>query len=84
MELIRVGVPDDKTFWPKIVLDFYKVRHNLSEKDGVVCYKKRIIVPKMLRAEILDILHSAHQGCSSMEARASESLWWPGMKEKIA
>ena len=33
---------------------------------------------------MLDVLHSAHQGCSSMEARASQSVWWPGLKDKIA
>ena len=34
--------------------------------------------------EVLDVLHAAHQGCSSMEARASQSVWWPGLKDKIA
>ena len=56
----------------------------MSEKDGVVTFKKRVIIPSKLHREVLDVLHAAHQGCSSMEARASQSVWWPGLKEEIA
>ena len=56
---------------------------HLIEKDGVLTFKKRLVIPKNLRREVLDILHAAHQGCSSMEARAAQSLWWPNMKKQI-
>ena len=54
VDMIRDGIPDSRDLWP----------------DGVVMYKKRIVIPKNLQREVLDVLHSAHQGCSSMEARA--------------
>ena len=81
---VRKGIPDKREDWPPGISEFYKVRNELCEKDGVVTYKKRVIIPNSLRKETLDILHAAHQGCSSMEARASQSVWWPGMKEQIA
>ena len=84
VELIRGGLPDSRDDWPGTLYDYYRVRGDLCEKDGIVSYKKRVIIPQSLRIDILDILHAAHQGCSSMEARASQSLWWPGMKERIA
>ena len=84
VELVRIGIPEARDRWPPNLSDYYRARNDLSEKDGVVTYKRRIVVPGNLRKEVLDILHAAHQGCSSMEARASQSVWWPGMKDQIA
>jgi hypothetical protein len=50
----------------------------------VVLYKGQIIILLVLRRDVLDIVHSAHQGTSSMEARVSDSVWWPGLKEEIS
>ena len=84
VDLIRSGLPDSRDGWPESLSDFYRVRGDLCERDGIATFKKRIIIPKSLRKEVLDILHAAHQGCSSMEARASQSVWWPGMKDQIS
>ena len=84
VNLVRNGIPESREHWPQNLSDFYRARNDLCEKDGVVKYKKRVVIPKSLRKEVLDILHAAHQGCSSMEARASQSVWWPGMKDQIA
>ena len=75
VELVRNGTTDDKNLWPERLSNFHRVRNSLSEKDGVLFYKSRVVVPSRLRGEVLDVLHAAHQGCSSMEARASQSVW---------
>ena len=31
---------------------------DLSEKDGILLYKGRIVVPKVLRQNVLDVLHA--------------------------
>ena len=46
-------------------------------------FKHRIFMPGNLQPEVLESLHSAHQGWSSMEARAADLLWWPGLKHQI-
>ena len=48
-ELIRNGIADNKQLWPDNILAYYKVRNELSEKDGVVSFKKRVVVPGELR-----------------------------------
>ena len=83
VELVRSGIPDNKEQWPENLANYYRVRNDLSEKDGVLSYRKRVIIPRSLRQEVLNILHAAHQGCSSMEARASQSVWWPNLKKHI-
>ena len=84
VNMVRSGIPDNKELWPINLSHFYRSRNDLCEKDGVITYKKRVVIPSNLQREVLDVLHAAHQGCSSMEARASQSVWWPGLKDKIA
>ena len=46
-------------------------------------YGRRIIVPRSLRREVLDSLHSAHQCPSKMIERAKQSVYWPGIMTDI-
>ena len=41
------------------------------------------IIPPSLRKEVLECLHSAHQGTVGMKARARSSVYWPGMSNAI-
>ena len=36
-----------------------------------------------MRGEVLDVLHSAHQGVTGMLERAQSSVWWPGITPQI-
>ena len=48
------------------------------ENQGV-----RVLIPRVLRSEVLQSLHSAHQGVSAMNERAKVSVFWPGMTKDI-
>lgn len=43
----------------------------------------RIIVPPVLRPEVLKVLHSAHQGVTAMNERAKTVVFWPGITKDI-
>lgn len=55
----------------------------MTQVDGVPLFKERAIVPKSLRAEVLEVLYSAHQGVTGMNERAQSSVWWPGITPQI-
>ena len=82
-EMIRAGLPEEKDQWPAQVEQFYWARNNLTTVGPVVLYRDRIIVPTSLQPEILDHLHSAHQGVSGMSSRATAAVYWPGMQSDI-
>ena len=42
-------------------------------------YKERGVIPENLRQEVLDILHSSHQGSTAMNMIARESVFWLDM-----
>eukprot|EP00111_Clytia_hemisphaerica_P012078 TCONS_00035495-protein len=65
------------------VKPYWQFREALYELDGVILYNDRVVVPPSMRQHVLQVLHSAHQGVSSMEARAREIVFWPGYTKDI-
>ena len=57
---------------------------SLYIQDGVLLYNDRVVVPPNLRKAVLDTLHAAHQGVSSMQMRAQRIVFWPGITRDIA
>ncbi|MEO2242304.1 MAG: DDE-type integrase/transposase/recombinase, partial [Candidatus Poseidoniia archaeon] len=62
---------------------YWGVRHRLSMFDNIVMMDNRIVVPTAYRARVLKSLHSAHQGVSSMLARARQTVYWPGLDTAV-
>ena len=71
------GFPKAKSDLPDSVSDFWEIREDLRYVDGVLVYKDRIVIPYLLRKQIVDNLHSAHQGTTSMYSRAKAIVYWP-------
>ena len=83
VSIIEDGMPDQKNDLPPALREYHQFRDNLYTVDGVAIYNNRIIIPPVLREETLSVLHSAHQGVSSMVARAEASVFWPGITTAI-
>ena len=58
---------------------YVRYRQALTEADGVVFYQDRVVVPPSLRKMVLENLHAAHQGVTSMITRAQRIVFWPGI-----
>ena len=69
--------------FPDTVSQYQRYRDKLLVLDGVPMYGRRIIVPRSLRREVLESLHSAHQCPSKMIERAKQSVYWPGIMTDI-
>ena len=82
--IITDGFPQHEHDLPDEIRPYWKLRDHLSTFDGVCVYDGRIIIPRSLRPEVLDCLHSAHQGVAGMKARAARSVFWPGMNAAIS
>ena len=39
----------------------------------------RVVIPTTLRADVLERLHTGHQGMTKCRQRAKQSVWWPGI-----
>ena len=83
MEMVDRGFPDSQHEMPDQTRPFHRFRHGLMVLGEVLCYKTRVVVPRELQQQVLDTLHSAHQGVSGMLNRAEQSVFWPGISEDI-
>ena len=82
-ELIENGFPTSRIHVPDPLKVFFPIRDKLSTIDGVIFYNDRVLIPSPLRHNVLSTLHAAHQGTSSMIARAESSVYWPGISKDI-
>ena len=80
---IEEGTPSSKEDLPHCIQAYFRLWNSLSIVDDVVCYGSRLVIPQQLRGQCLSALHSAHQGVSSMTARAVSTLYWPGITADI-
>ena len=69
LDVIEEGFPDTRRATNAGVSAFWTYRESLYISDGVIMYCDRAVIPASLRDDALQILHSAHQGVSSMESR---------------
>ena len=68
----------------KGIHEFLKYKTSLFVLKGAVIYKDRVVIPTTLRPTVLDSLHAAHQGVTTMQLRAQTIVFWPGMTKDIA
>ena len=83
MEEIQRGMPDSSNDMLKELREYHKYRHGLVVVDGVVTYKRRLVIPDVLRSRVLETLYAAHQGVSGMVNRAEQSVFWPRITTDI-
>ena len=81
---IQQGFPTSHDSMDAPVRQYFPIRNELSlYDDGLVMFQQRLVIPKILRGPILDILHHAHQGVEGMRSRAKNTVYWPGLNSSI-
>ena len=76
--------------WPQYTHDcselakpYWSLRAELCFYDGYIIFHDRIVIPQALRAELLDRLHSGHQGRERCKRLARNSVFWPHINRDI-
>ena len=82
-EVVQGGFPRTRHLTHPLVRQFWEVRDRLTVDKGLIMMDRRIVIPSSFKKRILRCLHSAHQGCNGMHARANISLYWPGINADI-
>ena len=62
---------------------FRRVEESLSTCNGCLLYGTRVVIPKTLRAQILQILHIGHFGMQRVKQLARTAVYWIGIDEDI-
>ena len=62
---------------------FHTFADELTVSNGLAFKGNRLVVPRDLRAYILERLHSAHTGVNGCIRRARDTVFWPGITVHI-
>ena len=81
--MIESGFPASKESCPDNVREYFRYREDLSVCDGLILFKTHVLIPRSLRRELLECLHSAHQGVQGMKSHSAECIFWPGINRAI-
>lgn len=75
MKACQQGWPKERTTVNPEIAAYWKIRDELTIYDGIVLRGERIVMPKKLRAEIIEIVHYGQV--------YAESIYWPNMNDHI-
>ena len=82
-ETISNGWPNKIQECPLKLQQYWNYRNDITEVQGLLLYRSRIIIPSELRKEILERIHSGHLGMDKCKRRARDSVFWPGLSNQI-
>ena len=73
------------TYMPHLPMlkPYWENKGHLAVVDGLLLFDDRIVIPRCLRLDILELIHQGHLGITKCQARARMSVWWPGVTTAI-
>ena len=82
-QIIYNGWPRRRNECPKELWEYWNHRCDLTLEDGVILKSDRVVLPESLRGQVLDLIHSGHQGETKCLLLARQSVFWPGISRDI-
>ena len=83
LQTVTNGFPTSRNDLKEELRVYWTVRDRLSLLNNLIMMGDRIVIPTTHRKPVLNALHAAHQGTSSMMARAQRAVYWPGIDADI-
>ena len=62
---------------------FWTRRGEFSTHEGCILWGSRVVVPLARHHQLLQELHSGHQGMAKMKSLAHSFFWWPKLDADI-
>lgn len=80
LELLKVKEALQNECWDDVELKSYKpFRMEFCIVDGLILRNDRLVIPRALRNQVLDLAHQGHPGIVSMKVRLRSKVWWPSI-----
>ncbi|UYV69528.1 K02A2.6-like [Cordylochernes scorpioides] len=83
IEYAKNGWPKYKTMVCDEAKPYWQFQDEIHVSDGIVYKGNCIMVPSTLRKEILQVVHSSHQGIAASKEKARSAFYWPGMITQV-
>ena len=77
------GFPCNQNEIDPVLRPYAKMKDLLCLDNGLIVCGQRLVIPRRLRKEVLQRLHSAHQGIERTRRRTRQSVYWPGIDNDV-
>ena len=78
-QTILQGWPGTRTDCNKSVVEFWNHRDELSAAGDLIFRGQTLVIPKPLRQQMIESIHTGHMGTQKCIQRAKDVMFWPGM-----
>ena len=82
--VIKIGWPNHRRNLDYSLKPYWEDQEEYHTAEGIIFKGNRIVVPTVLRAEMIAKIHEGHLGSELCKRRAKQLLFWPGMLSQIA
>ena len=82
-EYVKKGWPDAISDTCEEAKDFFKYKTELSIHEDCLWFGTRLVIPKLHRDAILEMLHETHLGIVATKRLARDHFWFPGINKRI-
>ena len=81
--VIKRDWPDSKADVPECVHPYYDIRDELTAQEELIFKGQQLVVPRVLRKELMEKTHSSHIGIEGCIRRARDTFFWPRMTVEL-
>ena len=83
-QVIQSRWPDSKRLCPSQIIESWNYRDKLTVVDGIVMKGCKLVIPRVLRPRMLEIVHAGHMGVEKCLRRARYIMCWPHISAEIS
>ncbi|XP_053374361.1 uncharacterized protein K02A2.6-like [Mercenaria mercenaria] len=77
------GWPEAKDHCPPHIQAYWNYRDELAVVGGLIMKGNKIIMPKVMRSKMLELVHSVHMWVEKCRRRVADVMFWPGISADI-
>ena len=75
--------PQRKSHLSPSIQNYWDYKEKLTVFDDLIFKRNKVVIPTVLRHEMLKVIHQPHLGEEASKHRAREVLFWPDMDKDI-
>ncbi|XP_054279081.1 uncharacterized protein K02A2.6-like [Macrosteles quadrilineatus] len=83
IDYLEHGWPKDTGNLPPSMKPYWNKREELTLENGIIMRLGRIVVPQILRENVLKELHKGHPGIEAMRSLSRYYVWWPNLNKDV-
>jgi hypothetical protein len=84
LSVVHKGWPHHNLFKNDPALaPYFKIRDSLSIVKFCLMFCNRVVIPEVLRSQVLELMHQGHPGIVRTKLLARSHVWWPSLNADI-